>query len=123
MTWLATYSHRTICPECDGRIRLEAVRLTSTFSCPLCDKEIRVSGGYKKTIRVVCYSVGLVIAYVLGGRLWLVMLFWILSASILMFILGYAGKYVLPPTLSRCIDEYPSVLDLGLGVGSRDKES
>jgi uncharacterized paraquat-inducible protein A len=113
MAWLATYSRQTVCPECQARIRLEEVRLTSTFPCPLCDKEIRVSGAYKKTIRLACYSLGLVIAYVLGDRLWLVMLLWILFTSILMFVCGYAGKYFLPPKLSRSVDEYPSVLNLG----------
>ncbi len=72
-----------------------------------------MSDAYQRTIRVVSWSLGLVIAYTLGGKLWPVLLLWLASTVMIVFWWAYIGKYFLPPKLSRCVDEYPSVLGLG----------
>jgi hypothetical protein len=111
-----SYSERTKCPECKARIRLEDVRFTATFSCPICEKEIRVSTLHQKTMKIGSWSLGLLISYTLGrDRLWLVMLFWIVSTAILTFLWAYAGKYLLPPKLEKCIPGPASFHGLGLG--------
>ncbi len=111
-----SYSERTKCPECKARVRLEDVRFTPTFSCPVCEKEVRVSTSYQKAMRIASWSLGLLIAYILGqDRLWLVMLFWILCSAILTFLWAYAGKYLLPPKLEKCIPDPAPFQGLGLG--------
>jgi hypothetical protein len=66
-------------------------------------------------MRLAGYSLGLLIAYILGqDRLWLVLLFWILCTGILVGLWAYAGKYLLPPTLEKCTDPaHFHGLDLG----------
>jgi len=91
------------------------VRFTPTFPCPLCEKEIRVSDIYQRTMRVASWSVGLVIPYIFGGRLWFLLLYWIPCSMAVLFLWAYAGKYLLPPKLLRCVAEYPSILGLGPG--------
>jgi hypothetical protein len=100
-----TYSSRTVCPACERQVPLEMVRLTPCFQCPLCDKKIRVSAGYRQTQNVVSYLAAILIPYIMGVR----GVLWIVSAIPLVVVLAgvqaYLVKYVLPPTLEWCSEE------------------
>src|SRR5881409_2484148 len=111
-----SYSERTRCPECNAKIRLEKVNFMPSFSCPVCENEVRVSPSYQKMMRIASYSLGLLIAYALGqDKLWRVLLFWALCNSILMFPWAYVGKYWFPPKLEKCTPDPAHFQGLGLG--------
>ena len=111
-----SYSERTRCPECNTKIMLEKVNFLPSFSCPACENEIRVSPSYQKMMRLASYSLGLLIAYILGqDNIWLVMLFWILCTGIIAGLWAYVGKYWFPPKLEKCSSDPAHFQGLGLG--------
>jgi uncharacterized paraquat-inducible protein A len=110
------YSERTKCPECKAKVRLDYVNLTPSFTCPTCEKEIRVSTLYQKTLRITSWTFALLIAYVLGrDTFWLVLLLWILFTVILTFLWAYVFKYWLPPKLVCCAPDPKHFQGIDLG--------
>lgn len=115
MVWPATYSRRTLCPECHARVRLEDIRFTPAFCCPHCEKNIKVSQVYQRVMRWLIFAlVGLILS-VLGAKLWVLLLSWIPLAAFLVGLWTYAGKYLLPPRLEACLPESTRFQGLGLG--------
>src|SRR5579864_6339584 len=123
--WPATYSKRTVCPECHSRIRLEDVRFTPQFKCPICQKNIRVSSLYSKLMQWLSYGCSAVVLYLLGLRLWLVFVCWLPAAMVGIFLWAYAGKYLVPPKLQRVTPDSQDLLQLGIDPGqvSSDDEA
>lgn len=115
MVWPATYSRRTVCPECHVRVRLEDVRFTPNFPCPQCGKEIRVSKTYKRALVWLPWVPGAMIPYLLGARSWWLLLCWIPCTWMIGFLWMYAGKYLFPPRLERYAPEPAPFQGLGLG--------
>src|SRR5215470_13684125 len=105
MIWPSTYSRRTVCPECKARVRLEDVRFTASFSCPVCEKDIRVSERYKRAVMWLPWLAGLLIPYLLGVRSWLLLVLWIPCSWVIGFLWMYIGKYLLPPSLEKPLSE------------------
>ena len=116
MIWPSTYSKRTVCPECGARLRLEDVRFTPTFSCPVCEADIRISNGYRHARNWLSWALGLLIPYLIGARGWLLVLFCVPCTAVVGFLWAYAGKYLLPPKLVRALE---SDRFQGLGLGPR----
>ncbi|SRR5208337_191168 len=113
MIWPATYSARTVCPECHGRVALERVAFTPTFACPNCGSHIHISERYRRVHNWICWSLGFVISFGLGVRWWVSLLMWIPWSMTVFFLWAYVGKYALPPKLEKCAIENPSILLLG----------
>jgi hypothetical protein len=115
MIWPATYSRRTVCPECHARIRLEDVKLTPSFPCPFCEKDVCVSGIYLFTTKWLSWAFGMLIAYLIGARGWWLLLWCIVFTLVVAFLWAYIGKYLIPPRLSRVGPESNDIQRLGLG--------
>jgi len=109
----STYSTRTICPECNARVRLEDVRFTPSFPCPACGKEVHVSDRYRHVLQTIGWLLGLVVPYAVGARSWVLLLVWIPCTMIVFSVWGYTGKYLVPPRLQTCASQPPSILGLG----------
>jgi len=95
-------------------VRLEDVRFTPSFLCPVCEKEIRVSENYKRAVMWLPWLPGLIIPYLLGVRTWLLFLVWIPCTWVIGFLWMYAGKFLLPPKLERHSTEPGPFQGLGL---------
>jgi hypothetical protein len=115
VVWPATYSRRTVCPECNARVRLEDVRFTPKFPCPNCGQNIKVSEVYQRVMRWLIFALVAPIFWALGVKLWVLLLCWIPFAAFLVGLWTYAGKYLLPPRLERCVPEPAPFQGLGLG--------
>jgi hypothetical protein len=74
---LDNYSRRTVCPECNSRVRLEDVRFTPTFPCPSCGKNVRVSDRYERILKWLGLAMGLMLPYGLGVRSWFLLVSWL----------------------------------------------
>ena len=111
----ATYSRKTVCPECSMRVRLEDVRFTDKFLCPHCRKEIMVSKRYSRAVLWLPWIPGLLIPYLIGVRGWSLLLWWIVCTIAISFVWKYAGKYLFPPKLEKYSVEDSPFQGLGLG--------
>jgi hypothetical protein len=114
MLFPSTYSTRTICPECDSRIRLEDVRFTPAFPCPSCGKSIQVADAYKTAVKWISIPIGPLLLSFLGLELWVVLLCGLPLSLFLGGAWAYIGKYWIPPRLERAVS-YPSGVQ-GLGL-------
>src|SRR6266850_4329689 len=103
----ATYSTRTICPECESRVRLEDVRFTPAFTCPSCGKSIRVAEAYKTAVKWISFPVGPLLLWVLGQKLWVVLVWGLPLSLFLGGAWAYVGKYWIPPQLERISSSSP----------------
>jgi hypothetical protein len=112
---LNNYSQRTVCPECNGRVRLEDVRFGPRFPCPSCGKDIRISDRYQVTLKALGWILGILLPFGLGVRSWFLLICWVPCTMALFFIWMWTGKYLIPPRLQSCVFEPPSILGLGRG--------
>ena len=110
-----TYSRRTVCPECHARIRLEDVRFTPSFGCPVCEKNIKVSALYQRTMRWIIFVVVGPVFWALGVKTWVLIVCWFPFAAFAIGLWTYAGKYLLSPRLERCARDDVGFQGLGLG--------
>jgi hypothetical protein len=106
-----TYSLKTVCPACERQVPLENVRLTPCFSCPLCERRIRVRAPYRTIQNVISYAGALLLPYLAGvrGVLWIALA--VPLVVVLAGVQAYFVKYILPPTLEWCPDD---VVRLGI---------
>lgn len=100
---IGSYSERTTCPRCGGRIRLEDVRVFVKPNgpypkCQTCGASIRVSIVYQRSIMLITLALGWLIPYFLGIRAYIVVAwvpFWLLASALVPSI----AKVTVPPKL------------------------
>jgi uncharacterized paraquat-inducible protein A len=110
-----SYSHRTRCPECQARVRLDDVKFTPAFPCPQCEATVSISDAYRRTMTWTVAILALLVPYLLGASFWLIAVLWCPLMFVLFLVWLHVGRYLFPPKLVRSIVEAPSILGLGRG--------
>jgi len=101
------------CPECKSKVRLEDVRFTPRFQCPVCQEDISVSAKYMRGMRIFCMATawGLPVFFGVHNILILFLASFPLYGLVI-FAVAYAGKYLVPPRLQSTRPRPPGVLGL-----------
>jgi hypothetical protein len=95
------YFKHAMCPVCRQEIKMEQVQLTAYFSCPQCSADISISAAYHRFHVAFAVVGALVIAIVIGRHvdLFAGLVAFLPSEALLVFLVAYVGKYIIPPTL------------------------